>query len=124
ERYRQYRLSIGDDPDQIATLVSWLQAREQLALAKQEVERLLKIDPHHKQGLALKKAVESQIELRAAAKSRVAKEEEEKGRRAPARDVREGVGREPFPLLSDDQINLIKVFEIDMANPPRILISR
>src|SRR5690606_36321808 len=121
ERYRQYRLSIGNDPDQIAMLVRWLQERGQVELALEEVNRLLTIDRHHKQGLALQKAVRSQIELRDAARGRAkapAKEEDVPEVERPA--VREPHVREPFPLLSEAQINLMKVFEIDLANPPRI----
>lgn len=122
ERYRKYRMSIGEDAEQIAMLVSWLQGAEQFDLALVEVDRLLKIDPHHKQGLAMRKAILSQKELRDA--GGVAGEEAATPKNAGKRRVVEPERKEMFPLLSNAQINLIKVFEIDMANPPRILIRR
>jgi hypothetical protein len=124
ERYRQYRLSIGNDPDQIAMLVTWLQSREQLELALEEVKRLLTLDPHHKQGLVLKKSIESQIELREAGRARGPKATPDKDEGALRNDTREKEPREAFPLLSEAQIALVKVFEIDTENPPRVVISR
>ncbi len=125
ERYRKFRAAIGENTDQILMLVSWLQAREQFELAMYEVERLLRLDPHNKQGLGLKKAIQSQMDLRNAARpkegngtGKVAKKPES------PREDRDADAREPFPLLSDAQIGLIKVFEIDIDNPPRVLISR
>jgi hypothetical protein len=122
ERYRKFREGIGSDPEQILLLVSWLQAREQFELAIYELDRLLKSDPHNKQALALKKAVQSQIDLRDSARARGNGREPNP---LPAvRHEEEGEAREPFPLLSEAQVNLIKVFEIDMDNPPRVVISR
>lgn len=120
ERYRKMRAAVGDVPDQIATLVVWLQAREQYELALTEVDRLLRIDPHHQQGLSLRKALVSQIELRNAARPKPAGAEPQPRPKPVEREE----AREPFPLLSQAQIDLIKVFEIDFKDPPRILISR
>lgn len=124
ERYRQYRMGIGNDPDQIAMLVTWLQARDQLELALEEVKRLLAIDPHHKQGLTLKKSLESQLELRDAGRARGPKPSPQNDEGAIKNEPKEREARESFPLLSDAQINLIKVFEIDTENPPRVVIPR
>lgn len=123
ERYRQYRESIGEDPDQILTLVRWLQARERFELALIELERVFKLDPNSKEALALKNVLESQIELRDSARSG----REAKGP-APAAtgpvEVERSPAREVFPLLSDAQVGLIKVYEVDFNHPPRLVIPR
>lgn len=123
ERYRKFREGIGDNPDQILLLVSWLQAREQFELAIYELDRLLKTDPHNKQALALKRAVQSQIDLRDATRSRVKGQAPHPGP-AIRHEENDPEAHEPFPLLSEAQVNLIKVFEIDMDHPPRVVIPR
>ncbi|MGE3108335.1 MAG: hypothetical protein AB7G11_11875 [Phycisphaerales bacterium] len=118
ERYREMRASIGDDPDNIAILAEWLRSREQLDLALEEVSRLLRLEPNHVEGRRLKILIESQIALRNKPKSPAGP--------LPARpDPDAKRDADPhFPLLTDAQINTLKVFEIDLDDPPRVSIKR
>lgn len=120
ERYREMRATIGDDPDGLAMLIEWLRSREQLELALKEADRLLTLEPNHAEGRRLKQIIESQIELKKKAKG-VANPVPVKpaGNDEPLRD--EGP---PFPLLTEAQINTLKVFEIDLDDPPRLTIKR
>ncbi|MCC6322542.1 MAG: hypothetical protein IT438_14025 [Phycisphaerales bacterium] len=120
QRYTQMRESIGDDPDQIVHLAEWLQARERYALALTEAQRALAINPDHGGARRLKSVLEQQIVLRL------------KGH--PAEAVQPGPGPESanpqpprpgeFPLLSPEQIRLIKVYEVDLKDKPRLTIPR
>lgn len=120
ERYQELRKTIGDDPDDIVRLAEWLQAREQYPLALTEVIRALEIDRTNARALRLKAILEQLIVLRTRPKSA-----------APAQPARtaetaDPARREPaaFPLLSPADVNLIKVFEVDLAQRPRVLIKR
>lgn len=121
ERYEEMKKAIGDDPDGLATLAEWLRSREQHELALKEVNRLLTIDPNHTEGKRLKLLIEKQIELRS--RSRSSPPKNPANQPAPAAPVVKP-GEHAFPLLTDNQINLLKVFEIDLDDPPRMTIKR
>ncbi|MBY0262931.1 MAG: hypothetical protein K2Q20_11340, partial [Phycisphaerales bacterium] len=122
ERYRQLREAVGEDPDQIVKLAEWLQTREKYEWAYAEVQRALKADPSHPQALKLSTLLEQQIQLKA---KRQAKPKEEDEEEAGAGVPKPGpLPRVDFPLLSQEQVDLIKVFEIDLAANPRLIIPR
>ncbi|MBC7772766.1 MAG: hypothetical protein H7210_09755, partial [Pyrinomonadaceae bacterium] len=121
ERYEEMKRAIGEDPDGLATLAEWLRSREQHELALKEVNHLLKIDPNHTEGKRLKLLIEKQIELRSKARSSDPKAPAV--RPAPA-NAAPKTPVQSFPLLTDSQINLLKVFEIDLDDPPRMTIKR
>lgn len=117
DQYRELRDAIDDkDAQQLLTLVKWLQQRRLYEEALTELAHVLELEPANPEALSLRRLIESQILL----------------------DVQSGTTRTPgtpaprparpiepvFPLLSDDQINLIKVFELDLADPPRMIVSR
>lgn len=121
ERYEEMRKAIGDDPDGLATLAEWLRSREQHELALREVNRLLAIDPNHTEGKRLKLLIDKQIELKSRSKAAPPKATGP----APAPTAPAARSAEhTFPLLTDSQINLLKVFEIDLDDPPRMTIKR
>lgn len=119
ERYRELRAAVGDDPDQIARLAEWLQSRERYELALSEVLRALTIDENHVDSKRLKNLLEEQIRLKAAAIKPAAEPDAKNADKGP-----EPERPRDFPLLTPAQINLIKVFELELADNPRILISR
>jgi len=122
ERYEELRKSIGDDPDAIVRLALWLQSREQYTLALTEVQRALDADRVHAEGLRLKAVLEQQIILKAKrANPEADKRDDDKAPRA-ANPQRARVGE--FPVLSTEDMNLIRVFETDMTANPRIVIPR
>lgn len=142
ERYLSMRAAIGaEDVDQLLMLVEWLRVREQWDLALHEVDQVLAVQPGHPEARRLRLLISSQKDLAERARKRAeemrrrnqeAGGEESAPTPRPAPAVRERpVPAHPmprplsdFPLLDEQQINLIKVYEIDLADPPRILIDR
>jgi hypothetical protein len=118
DRYRQMRSVIDDtDVDRLLLLAEWLRVRAEWDLALEEIDQVLAVSPGHPDGERMRLLVISQRELA----------------HRPKTDRPGGEGAGPalppdpqanFPLLSPREINLIKVYEIDLKNPPRIVIPR
>lgn len=124
ERYRLLRESIPkDDADQILFLAEWLRRNSMLDEAHAETMSALKVDPTHGEAIRLRQLIEQQIRLRDRAKARADRRdsEESEGEDQPETELRNR--KESFPLLSEKDANLIKVFEVNLNNPPRMLIS-
>lgn len=116
-RYEQMRaLAADDDVPAILTLAQWLVVRKRYDLAEIELKRALKADPDHPVARDLMLVVEQQLKLDAGGKAR---------RQAPR-----PAGEQPrvlkpdFPLLTPDDINIIRVYEVDLNDPPRMTIQR
>lgn len=123
ERYHEMRAIIDDnDVDRLLLLVEWLRTHDLLDEAHTELEHVLSIEPKNGDALRAARLVSQQIELRDKARR------EADAPAAPAPTPPEPGPRRPtpgeFPLLTPEQINLIEVYEIDLANAPRILIER
>ncbi|MEC9374495.1 MAG: hypothetical protein VYC34_11660 [Planctomycetota bacterium] len=123
ERYEEMRAVIDDnDDDRLLILVEWLRDHKLLEEARLEVEHVLRLEPKNGDAIRLLQLIEEQIALRDLQSEGAA------GSPAPRRDDSEDRPRRPrvgeFPLLTEEQVNLIKVYEIDLANPPRIHIER
>ncbi|MBK7405451.1 MAG: hypothetical protein IPJ41_12665 [Phycisphaerales bacterium] len=117
EHYKKIRAVIrDDDTEQLLLLVDWLRDREAFGLALKELAQILKIDPANDNAIMLKKQIESLIKLKAESAARG--EPEEGTPHGPAKR------RPRFPTLTDDQINLLKVYEVDLGQPPRMLVDR
>lgn len=116
DRYEQLRATIADnDVEGLLYLSEWLRRRERYQLALIEVNNALSIEPYNEQGKAMRVWLEQQIKLGAGAGT-------PRGTaRVPAARRNQGSA---FPMLSRDEINLIRVYEIDLDDPPRILIGR
>ncbi|NUQ52003.1 MAG: hypothetical protein HUU19_04820 [Phycisphaerales bacterium] len=116
ERYRQMRETIDDDDvDRRANLADWLRERGQLRLALREVEGVLARNPSHREASELRTLILEQMRLDAASGKRVPDESKVGGAEASKRPA--------FPVLSPEQINLLRVYEIDLADPPRMVIE-
>jgi len=119
ERYREMRAVIDDnDVDRLLLLVEWLRGQELLDEALLEVTHVLGVEPRNGEALRLHALVERQIDLRDSMRSREGRAPRERVER-PRR-----LGVEDFPLLSPDEVNLLKVYEVNLNDPPRILIER
>lgn len=114
ERYRRMRKAIGQDAEQLLLLVEWLISERRYALALREVENVLLLEPLSVRAKEHKRLLEEQIRLAASAR-------EEVPANAPGPERTQD---RPFPLLSPEQINLIRVYEVDLANPPKMLVQR
>jgi len=122
ERYREMRAMIDDaDVDRLLTLVEWLRMEGLLDEAIIEVNHILDLEPRNGEALALKRIVERQLELRA--RRERAEQREREGDSEPL-DRPERPRPDEFPLLSEEELNLLKVYEVDLDDPPRILIDR
>ncbi len=110
ERYTELRRAVDDHNIRARlALVEWLRAREAYRLALHELEGILEIEPANPDARTLHTWLENH--LRMAARVRPARREARPAPAAPA-----------VPLLSDAEINLIRVYEIDLSNPGRVLI--
>lgn len=119
ERYRQMRALIDDtDVDRLLLLAEWLRVRSEWDAALTEIDQALSVKPDHPEALRLRLLVQSQKEL--AERPRVTDPE----RPSPAQAPGAGPAEPGFPLLSDKDINTIKVYEVDLKDPPRMVIER
>lgn len=115
EQYRQMRAAIdNNDTERLLVLVEWLRAREQWDLAVAELDHILEVQPDNAEAKKLRLLVESQREL-------VQKTVPANVHPVLPPDAQHAMD---FPLLSDKEINLIKVFEVDLSDPPRLFIDR
>jgi hypothetical protein len=115
EEYQRLRAAISDaDSAALVRLARWLQSEGLIREALYEMEQLLERDPTNGAAAALARQIEAQIAL--------------EQKRVEPGDRTEPRIRKPepddFPLLTPKQINVLKVYEIDMADPPRIEIER
>ncbi|TVQ60530.1 MAG: tetratricopeptide repeat protein [Phycisphaerales bacterium] len=119
ERYRELRSLIDDaDSERLLQLAEWLRERGLYDEAMEEIAHVLSIEPDNPEALRLRLLINRLIALRERTANDDAREPRERAvpRRAPVET--------DFPLLSEEQINLIKVYELDLSNPPRIIIPR
>lgn len=112
ERYRALRGTVEDtDVRARLALVEWLRAREAYRLALDELEGILEVDPNHPDALTLHRWLKNHLELAAESSPRV--RPAVSGAPAPA----------GLPTLTEEQINLIRVYEFDLGSETRLLIS-
>jgi hypothetical protein len=116
ERYRTMRAAIdNNDVDRLLMLAEWLRGKQQWELAIAELDHILEVQPENTEAKRLKLLVESQRDL------------SQKSAPPPLPGAPGGppaVIPVDFPLISDKDINLIKVFEVDLTDPPRMVIDR
>jgi hypothetical protein len=120
ELYARFRKSL--EPDQYGaryTLALWLYNKKMYPEARTELESLLEATNHY-EAKRLLTEVSAQIALMEGAQPAVdpAKDDPE-----ALSDVRGASGVLGSALLSDAEVNLIRVYELDTANPPRIQVS-
>lgn len=114
ERFTKFRSAIPDeDIEGRLLLVDWLRDRRAYQLAIEELRSILELEPHHPQAKLLKTWLEQHLKL---AKSKINEPE-------PAPKVSIPEPKTIVPLLSDEQVNLIRVYEIDLKNPPKLVIE-
>lgn len=121
DRYKLLKEAIRpDDTDRLLMLVQWLLARKQFDLALAELEPLVKNHPESLEARRLKTLVEQQRMVDQASA-------DAKARRGgvPAGEPGSEAGRKgSFPTLSADDVNLIRVMQVDLDNPPRMVVPR
>ena len=93
-------------------LAEWLRAERRYRLALREVERALEVSAEHGPALELRLQLRQQVAL---LDRRVRAEEERAGDRPE---------RPRVPVLTEDQINLMRVYLIDLDDPGRVVMPR
>ena len=115
ERFRKLRESIPDnDIESRLILVDWLRDRRAYQLAIDELDSILVLHPSHPQATILKTWLEQHLKLTMSSNKRT----QRATTRRPAAEPKHSV-----PLLTPEQINLIRVYELDLADPPRFRIE-
>ena len=117
QRYRTMLEAASDDPESLIAIAAWLVDNLMLEEAESTLTLALKLAPDNRNAAVQLRAVRAHIEIYRKARERLARGE----RPAPLPEKPEAPG---FPVLAEDEINLLKVFEVDLNNPPRILIDR
>jgi len=109
-RYRQWREEISNsDVGHIEQLIQWLVSQELYHVAHYEAARLREERPRDPRVNALVRQMRGMAQLY-----------EQRGKGVPRATASE---EEPLPLLSPEQVNLIRVYEIDLLDPPRVRID-
>ena len=115
ERYRIMRAAIGDDDvDRLLLLVDWCVQHGLIVEAMDNVQHVLEIDPDNPNARDAARFVKGQLKL----------EMQEPGKERTQFSAPERPEKFDFPLLTEEQVNLLKVYEVDLNNPPRLIIDR
>ena len=128
ELYRRFIDAL--DPgrhDQHITLVQWLIEQRKYELARGHLEHLEEVVDEDRITAVrrLRTMVDAQLELIREAKERSANEEEgSSGRSHRDRSRRSPTPAEGQRLLTPEEVNLIRVYELDFDRPPRLRVSR
>lgn len=124
ERYQEMRRQIDDtDAPGIVQLVEWLIARSELNLARAEINALRTRFPNNAQVQRTQAQVNRLIDLRdKAARPDASKPPETPA--APAPPLPPPAAAAIVPLLGADQLNLMKVYEVDLSRPPQMSIAK
>lgn len=121
ERYKKLREAIQDDDvERRLLLVEWLINRRQYELATTEITGVLKVAPENSQAKKMKLLLEQQQAV-----DRAAAELKAKGIKAPkGTEGGEPGKRAAFPLLETEDVNLIRVFQVNLNDPPKMSVPR
>lgn len=119
ERFHEMREAVNvRDEQALMTLATWARDERLLDESLEVVGLVLEINPGNRQALALNRDVAFLLKLRQEAGEQ-APEDRTDERRAELAALR----ITEFPYLTDEQINIIKVYEVDLKDPPRIQVS-
>ncbi len=116
ERFKSFRAAIPDnDIEGRLVLVDWLRDRRAYALAIEELASILEVEPNHPQAKILKTWLEQHLKL---IENR-SKESDTSDKTKTTRTIKQSA----IPLLSEEQINLVRVYELDLSDPPDLKVK-
>lgn len=116
QQYEQYRAALRPHMiEQRLTLCRWLIEQRRYDLAHENLLELLAEHDHH-EAERLLHVVNAQLALQADRPSADTAESQ------PSGDEASGPSKLPPPLLSAEQVNLIRVYEVDFEHPPRLTV--
>lgn len=125
ERFEQLRATVNDDDvESRLALVEWLRARRAYQLAIKELESILLIEPQNDHAKLLFTWLSEYDKLTGspAQQGQDSKSADEPGQEATEPDREYRIERNELPLLSEEQLNLLKVYEIDLRDAPRLVV--
>jgi hypothetical protein len=119
ENFDAMRAAIADEdiPARLH-LVRWLRDRGAYLAAEAEAERILRLEPFNTEAGQVRAWLSEQIRLRVNAIARDEAGLPDPHSPAQRRKI------EDFPVLTPEEINLMRVYEVSFADPPRMLIPR
>lgn len=118
ERYERLRTSIADDDvPALLGLVEWLISRREYALADEELIGVQRREPRHPRAAELRRLIEAQRLLEGLTPNPA---DDPAGRTTPRTERQ----KDQMPVLSAEEINLIRVYELDLDRMPRVVIRR
>jgi hypothetical protein len=121
ESYRVLRAATPDEDTQGRLMLArWLRDRGAYFAALDEVGSVVQAEPFNTEAAELGVWLREQVRLRVRAAERAegGSEPERPERVMPRRRIQD------FPVLTPEEINLIRVFEVDFADPPRLHVPR
>jgi hypothetical protein len=136
EQHERLRAATRDDDvEGLLRLAEWLRSRGRYTLALREISDALIADPTNRAAIEQRTLIEQQQRIAHVSRWREAQREKERLARAANPGVIENPDAEPqeepepvrrrlFPLLTEDQINILRVFETDLNDPPKMRITR
>ena len=120
ERFVDMREATGDrDEEALLSLARWAVDQQLLDEALGVVGEVLEFNPSSRDALKMNRDVAFLLKLRQEADARAPED--------GVGDRREELARlriAKFPYLTEEQANLIKVYEVDLDDPPRINVPR
>ncbi|MGP1271775.1 MAG: hypothetical protein ACTS22_00420 [Phycisphaerales bacterium] len=121
DRYRTIRRTIADDDvDGLIQIAEWLIAKGRPDLAIPDLELALEADPFARRARELRLIALEAIRLR---ESRTTPAERDDNTTQP-RTTPTCAEPADFPLITEADVNLIRVYEVDLDNPPRMTLER
>ncbi len=123
ERYRQMRALVKEnDLERLLGLADWSRRHRLYEEAREDIELVLREEPKNVEALRQQQLLAQVIKLEGTSARSGGGGPMPPDRERP--DVSRRLLPSEFPLLSEEQVNLIKVYEIDLADPPRVIIPR
>ncbi len=128
ERYLSQRALIEDtNLEQRVDLARWVYAKGRIDLALRELESILASEPNYAPAKELRELAKLQQRLTREAEAK--RQRDGGGGRAPKspppKIAPDKPNRpDPVPLLTPEQVNLIKVYEVDLRDPPRLAVAQ
>lgn len=126
ERYTSLRATIADDDiDARLALVEWLRSRKAYRLALKELDSILIFEPNnpHAKLLHTWLAEYDKLSERETESDDSKDQADPPATGEPDKPREYEIKRNELPTLSDEQLNLMRVYEIDLRNPPRLQID-